>query len=590
MTSQPQGAAPAATDSRNHLAADLRLLVRTAWYLDRSRVIVQAVALVLSGLLGGVGLFLLVPIVSSITGPSVDLPVIGSIGLESAPLWALLAGFVALTALQALVTRTAAVNSTRLQQHLVDRLRHDAFAAVLAAKWSFVMQMRRSDVIHVITGGAGRAGIAVSLLITGSVALVLAISTTVVALCVAPGVALLALAAIIVLSVVQGVGIRPAHRLGRRLSEQGRHLEGVVVDSLDSLRLVRAHDASGVWVDRLADAFTSTRNVQLANVERMSTVSAITSVTTAVAAASMVLVATWADVEPASIVVMVLLLARLASQAQSVVRTATLLANALPAVSDVTELTRAARLAVEYMPDAPPARVPDPGFDTARRRVDGPDVPLLELRDVTFRYDSSGGGVEHLSFRIEHGGVVALAGRSGAGKSTTADIVLGLLQPQSGEVLVHGRSLGATELPLWRRHVAYVPQETVLLPGTLRDNLVWSAGRGVTDDECWEALGRAAAGFASALPDGLDTVLGERGIRLSGGERQRVAIARALLRRPSLLVLDEATSSLDDETEAEVLATVASLAPSIAVLVIAHRRSTLDVADHVIRLEQGRQV
>ena len=566
----------------HRLVDDLVLLVRTAWQLDRSRVVVQAVALLLNGLSSGIGLFLLVPIVASVTDPdrSIDLPVVGRLGLGDVPLWLLLAGFVGLTAVQAVVARTATVNSARLQQHLVDRLRHDAFAAVLAARWSFVMQMRRSDVIQVITGGASRAGMAVSLLINGSVAAVLAVSTTVVALFVAPGVALLAVAAIVVLSIIQGAGIRPAHRMGARLSERSRHLQGVVVDSLDSLRLVRAHDASEVWVDRLVEAFTTTREVQLANTERMSTISAITAVVTAGAAAAMVLVAVWADVEPASIVVMVLLLARLAGQAQTVVRTTTQLANALPAVSDITVLTAEARAAVEQ-----PA-VAGASDDVDRPVPDG--TPLVELRAVTYHYAGSGNGVTDLSLAVSRGKITALAGRSGAGKSTTADVVIGLLQPQSGEVLVNGRPLEEADLPYWRRHVAYVPQETVLIPGSLRDNLVWSAGRPVSDDDCRVALDQAAAVFARGLPEGLDTVLGDRGLRLSGGERQRVAIARALLRRPALLVLDEATSSLDDETETAVLETVVALAPSITVLLIAHRRSTLDVAHQVIRLEDGR--
>lgn len=577
---------PRSTAARPHrLLDDLSILVRTAWQLDRGRVVVQSVSLVLNGLLSGVGLFLLVPIVATVTDPGgvIDVPVVGRLGLGEAPLWTLLAGFIGLTALQAIVARTATVNSARLQQRLVDRLRHDAFAAVLAARWSFVMQMRRSDVIHVITGGASRAGMAVSLLISGAVALVLAISTTIVALYVAPGVALLALAAILVLSMIQGAGIRPAHRMGAQLSERGRHLQGVVVDSLDSLRLVRAHDASDVWVDRLADAFTTTRDVQLANTERMSTIAAITTVVTAAAASTMVLVATWADVEPASIVVMVLLLARLASQAQTVVRTTTQLANALPAVSDVTELTREARAAVELPLDARRSLLDDLDLSASDS-----NSALISLRDVTFHYADSDNGVTDLSFDIRRGSITALAGRSGAGKSTTADLVIGLLQPQRGEVLVDGHAVDAADLPHWRRHVAYVPQETVLIPGTLRDNLVWSAGRPVTDDDCWAALDQAAAAFAQSLPEGLDTMLGERGLRLSGGERQRVAIARALLRRPALLVLDEATSSLDDETESAVLQTVVSLAPSITVLMIAHRRSTLDVAHQVIRLEHGR--
>ena len=218
-----------------------------------------------------------------------------------------------------------------------------------------------------------------------------------------------------------------------------------------------------------------------------------------------------------------------------------------------------------------------------------PGAPLVALRGITFRYPSSQGGVSDLTFDLPTGEVTALTGASGAGKSTTADIVLGLLEPDAGEVLIEGHPLTRAGLRAWRARVAYVPQETILIPGSLRRNLLWSVGE-ASDEACWAALDRAAAGFARSLPDGLDTLLGDRGIRLSGGERQRVAIARALLREPDLLVLDEATSSLDDATEAAVLELMASLGPAVTVLVIAHRRSTIEAAGHVVELAAGRAV
>jgi ATP-binding cassette subfamily C protein len=562
---------------------DITMLVATAWALNRGRVLLQMMLLVFSGLLGGVGLLLLVPIVNSVadTSDSIRVPVIGSLDVGSLPLWSLLAVFVGVVAVQALISRTAAVNTVRLQQGIVDRLRHDAFEAILAARWSFVLQMRRSDIVQVVTEGAGRSGMAVSLLLTTAVALVLATATAVVALLVAPGVAAIAIVAVVVLALAQASGIRPARRLGRVFNERSRELQAVVTDSLDSLRLVRAHDASRLWIDRLADAFSNTRQVQLDNTERITTITALSSVGTAAAASMLVLISTWADVPPASIVVIVVLIGRLSGQVQSLVRSATQLANSLPAVGDIVELTNDARAARETTVDDGP---------TVRRQLpDDPAIPMLEFRDVTFHYVTSGGGVSGLDLIVPRGCITAIAGPSGAGKSTIADLALGLLQPDSGQLLVGGDVLLAQDLPWWRNHVAYVPQETVLLAGTLRDNLVWSVPRKVDDADCLAALERAAAKFVKALPDGLDSLLGDRGVRLSGGERQRVAIARALLREPTLLVLDEATSSLDDDTEAAVLDTIAALVPTMTVLVIAHRRSTLDMAQHVVRIEAGRR-
>lgn len=570
---------------RSRVVGDLVTLVRTTWQLDRSRVVAQIVLLVLGGVLGGAGLVLLVPIVESVAGSDAgfSLPGFGRLGLSSRPLPVLLGAFVGLTVVQATVTRTAAVNSALLQQLVVDRLRSDAFAAILTARWSFVVGLRRSDIVQVVTTGAVRSGVAVNQLVTGSVSLVLAVASGAVAVAVAPVVGAAAIVAVTLVAVAQGSGVRPSHRLGREFGERSRVLQAVVTDSLDSLRLVRAHDASGIWVERLGQAFGDTRDVQIANTRRMSTVAAVTSVGMAVAASALVLGATWLDVPPASTVVMVVLVSRLSTQARSVVITATQLANSLPAVGDITRLTREAEAERETAVERPA-----PASGTA-----DPDGPLLEFRDVSFRYTSdatASNGIHGVSFTVPRGRITAITGPSGAGKSTTADLALGLLQPDAGVVVADGHELTRERLPTWRERIAYVPQETVVLPGSLRDNLTWSVGRQVTDDECLLALQRAAAKFVDRLPGGLDTELGERGIRLSGGERQRIAIARALLRRPALLVLDEATSSLDDETEAEVLDTITSLTPAVTVLVVAHRRTTLELAHHVVRIESGRVV
>jgi ATP-binding cassette subfamily C protein len=257
------------------------------------------------------------------------------------------------------------------------------------------------------------------------------------------------------------------------------------------------------------------------------------------------------------------------------------LANVLPAVRDLSNLTHEAQAAAEVPPGA-----------VCTRHQLNPDAPtpLLQFRDVVFHYPNSDNGLHGVSFDVPRGDITVLTGHSGAGKSTSADVALGLLPPAQGQLLLDGKELEPGDLQWWRSHVAYVPQETILVPGTLRDNLVWSTPGDVSDEECWRVLDDAAATFARAMPEGLDTVLGDRGLRLSGGERQRIAIARGLLRRPSLLVLDEATSSLDDQTEAAVLDLVNSLVPAVTVLVIAHRKSTVDAAHHVVRFDQGRVV
>lgn len=563
------------------LVSDARMLIAAAWRLDRRRVSLQLALMLVTGVTGGVSLLLLVPVINALASPGgeIALPLIGSVSLSALPLPLLLGIVVAVVAAQALLTRAAAINAVRVRQQVVDRMRQDAFDAVLTARWSFVLNRRSSDIIEIVTSGATRCGMAYEQLMRFGITAVIAVATAAVAVVISPLVAGLAVAAVVVVGAVWARSIRSAHRIGQDYGERNRHLQALMTDSIGSLRLIRAHDAGDVWATQLASAFQGTRELEVIHARRHSTVTAASQVGAAAVAAALVLVAVWREVSPATIVLVLLLVARLARSVQSMGSIAALLAYALPGVRDLTRLITQARADVEV-----PA-----GTSTTRGPLAvGRGQPLLEFESVTYTYPGGSGGVEDLWMTVPCGEVTALTGHSGAGKSTTADLALGLLSPQAGQILVAGEPLLPGDLAWWRRQVAYVPQETVLLPGTLRHNLTWSVPGGASDEQCWQALDRAAAAFARLLPDGLDTPLGDRGLRLSGGERQRIAIARALLRSPTLLMLDEATSSLDDATEAEVLELLSSLIPAVTVLVIAHRPSTIGWAQHRVQLDRGR--
>jgi len=184
--------------------------------------------------------------------------------------------------------------------------------------------------------------------------------------------------------------------------------------------------------------------------------------------------------------------------------------------------------------------------------------------------------------------MTALVGASGAGKSTLADLTLGLLTPNTGRVLVDGEPLTGDRLAAWRNSIGYVPQEPFLFHDTIRANLLWARPDATEEDLRVVLRAAAAEEFVTRLPQGLDTVVGDRGVRLSGGERQRLTLARALLRRPTLLVLDEATSSLDHENERLVQEAIAKLHGELTLVVIAHRLSTVQQAEQVVVMGEGR--
>ena len=214
----------------------------------------------------------------------------------------------------------------------------------------------------------------------------------------------------------------------------------------------------------------------------------------------------------------------------------------------------------------------------------------IELKDVDFTYPGRVQTLAGLNICIRKGQMTALVGESGAGKSTVTDLVLGLQTPVSGQVLIDGMPIGDWKQNSFRERIGYVPQDPLLFHASIRDNLLWSFEQ-AKEDSLWLALRLAnAEGFVRELPQGIDTLVGDRGVRLSGGQRQRIALARALLRKPELLILDEATSSLDSESERLIQRSIEAVAQNTTILIVAHRLSTIAKADQVYVMRQGRVV
>jgi ABC-type multidrug transport system fused ATPase/permease subunit len=251
-------------------------------------------------------------------------------------------------------------------------------------------------------------------------------------------------------------------------------------------------------------------------------------------------------------------------------------------------------------------------YGDARVAAAGPGA-RLEVRDLTYRYADGPPLLSGLTFTVEPGRTVAVVGATASGKSTLTALLLRLVDPDGGQVLLDGRDLRDLEPGALAEHVALVPQQAFLFDDTVRGNV--TLGADVPDESVWAALRTAQAdGFVAALPQGLDTRLGERGTTLSGGQRQRLSLARALVRHPRLLVMDDATSAVDPEVEARILAALRRPVTSVAtrrengaigdgsaglgsgrlestaatVVVVAYRKATIALADEVVYLRDGR--
>jgi ATP-binding cassette subfamily B protein len=211
----------------------------------------------------------------------------------------------------------------------------------------------------------------------------------------------------------------------------------------------------------------------------------------------------------------------------------------------------------------------------------------ISLQDVSVAYPR-GVALENLNMELPSGNMTAVVGPSGSGKTTFVDTLLRLHAPSQGQIAVDGRPLDAFTLTSWRRNIGYVSQDSALLDATIADNIRLGVPDAPIDDVEAAAKLAGADAFIREMPDGYETVVGDRGLRLSGGQRQRIALASALLPDPAILILDEATSALDSPTEAAVMEAVDAMRGDRTIVIVAHRLSTVKKADKIYVLQKGR--
>lgn len=226
--------------------------------------------------------------------------------------------------------------------------------------------------------------------------------------------------------------------------------------------------------------------------------------------------------------------------------------------------------------------------DEKKRNIELKDIwGDVSFEKVSFAYEEGNEVIQNVSFKVPKGTVVALVGSSGSGKSTIAGLAASFLTPQSGKVVIDGQDLSKVKLNSYRKHLGVVLQDDFLFEGTIRENVLFPRPN-ATEEDVQKAVEAAYVNeFTDRFEKGLDTVIGERGIKLSGGQRQRIAIARAILANPKILILDEATSNLDTESEALIQKSLATLTRGRTTFVIAHRLSTIRKADQILVVENG---
>jgi len=566
----------------------LRQLTATFAAIAPRRLAEAALTMLALAVTEGVGLLLLVPLLQLVGVDANNGPLSGiAVGFSrifhaaqiQPTLGSVLTVYVVACIGQSLLQRRHTVLADTLQQEVVATLRMRLHRAVACTRWVDFVRLRSSDLTHVLTDEVQRVGFGAYWLLDLAVAGLTSIVYIAFAFRLAPAITVFVTACGGVLALGTRGHIKLAERAGKSASEASGRLYAAISEHVSGMKLAisygnQDHHTSAferTVGDSMRAGTTATKSYAKLR-QRLSASSAV------VLAATVYLAYRVVGLPVGSLFVLLFLFARLVPRLTSIYEKVQLLAGALPAFRSVVDLERRC------------AGVAEPSMHLRPREVALRN--RIQIDRVTFRYQENGGqtALEDLSLTIPAGATTAIVGRSGAGKSTAADLILGLLEPQTGRVLIDDLPLDRSAFAAWRMRVGYVPQDTFLFHDTIMANLLW-AKPGASEREVWRALELAAAeDFVAALPRGLQTVVGDRGAMVSGGERQRIALARALLREPSVLLLDEATSSLDAENEGKIQSAIERLHQRMTIVIVTHRLSTIRNADRIHVLECGRLV
>jgi ATP-binding cassette, subfamily C, bacterial len=478
-----------------------------------------------------------------------------------------------LMALRSLFSRVQSVLTFRTVLTYELALSRRLYQAIINADWLFLVRRRSSDFTHALTAELTRVASCTYLLIGTLSNAILAAVYIAIALKLSAGMTSLVLASGAVLLLVSRRWMRAVHASGTAVSESVSEVYASATEHLQNLKAMKFYDAqssdlamfSSLQSSALQQSLESTRS-QAAAAFWFEAGSLM--LLGGIVFASLQIL----NVAPASILLLLAVFTRLIPRLALGQSQLQAFLSELPAFKNLMTIYR------ECVANAEIPGAAGPGPSLAHE---------IRLERVGFRYDAQRPMVlEDLSLTIAAGKVTAIVGSSGAGKSTVADLVNGLLSPLTGRVLVDGAELTPQSARAWRRHVGYVAQDTVLFHDTVRANLRW-AKPDASEKEMRESLSLAAAEFVFELPQGLDTTVGDRGMLLSHGQRQRIALARALLRKPGLLILDEATSSLDLDNEKRILDAIEHLQDRTTVLLIAHRVSAIQRAQMIYVIDNG---
>ncbi|MDT0121898.1 ABC transporter ATP-binding protein [Paenibacillus sp. RRE4] len=577
------------------MISELNYFMRKLHHISGPILYWNLLAMILIGLMEGIGIYMLVPMLSLI-----GVFEMGSSGIhipwltellhrfsENGQLLLVLLAFVFILSGQAWMQRLQTIRNTRIQQQFIRTLRLETYSALLRAQWSFFLQKRKSDFNHILTTELARVSQGTSLILQMAASLIFTAIQIGLAFWLSAKLTSLVLVSGLLLFVLLRKFVRRAKQIGDQTSEFSQSYYYGITEHFNGIKDIKSNmlESSHIrWFDRIC------RQIER-NVVQFSQLNTGTQLIHRVSAAIIIAAFIYLSLQvmsvpPANLLLIILIFSRLWPRFTAIQSNLEYISSMLPAFRIVREL----KDQTEKNREIRESKI-ETGTSASRPIVPIELVDGIMCEDVNYRYEGSDTyALKNVQAFIPAQGMTAIVGKSGAGKSTLIDLIMGLVKSEGGRILIDGKPLTEEQLLNWRSSIGYVSQDPFLFHTSIRENLRL-VDPDASEEQMWRALRfSSSASFVRKLPQGLDTIIGDRGIRLSGGERQRLVLARTMLRNPSVLVLDEATSALDSENEQQIHEALERLKGHVTIIVIAHRLSTIRTADRVIVLEEGRVI